>query len=281
MFFTDRQQIVYGGEVMGLILAMELLRKETRPFKSVFIGIDNQAAIRATKQHRTAPGQFLVDAFRDKLDYIRRTKGNFDCQIHWTPGHSGIERNDHVDEKAKDAAQGQSSRKPDLPRMLRDTLPRSKAAAKQAYNSKLKARAAKHWKRSSRYSYMSKIDKSLPSNKFIKLTAKLSRNQTSMLLQLRTGHAPLNKHLHRIGSIESPTCPACEMEDETVHHFIATCPARDRMRRKTLSTLGRRARSMQTLLTDPKAVPHLLAYVKATGRFKKTFRLEDRREERR
>jgi ribonuclease HI len=275
---SDRRQIVYGGEVTGLILAMELLRKETRPFDSVFIGIDNQAAIKATERHRTAPGQFLVDAFRDELDEIRRTKGNFDCQIHWTPGHSGIERNDHVDGKAKEAAQGQSSRKTDLPRMLRDILPHSKAAVKQAYASKLKERAAKHWKRSKRYSQMSKIDKSLPSNKFTKLTDKLSRNQSSMLLQLRTGHAPLNKHLHRIGSIESPTCPACEMEAETVHHFITTCPAREITRRKTLNTLGRRARSMETLLTDPKAIPYLFAYVKATGRFKNTFRLENRKE---
>jgi hypothetical protein len=113
---------------------------------------------------------------------------------------------------------------------------------------------------------MSKTDKSLPSNKFIKLVGKLSRNQTSLLLQLPTGHAPLNKHLHHIGKVELLICPTCNLEDETVHHFIITCPARDEIRRKMLSTLGRDARSLQTLLTALQATPHLLAYVKATGK---------------
>lgn len=163
---------------------MELLRTETLPFDSVFIGVDNQAAIRATKQHKTAAGQYMVDLFRNAFDEVTETKGEFECQIHWTPGHSGIERNDYVDEKAKEAAQGQSSRREQLPKELRAELPCSKAATKQTYATKLKDRAAKYWKRSTRYTFMSKIDKSLPSNKFIKLAGKLSRNQVSLLLQL-------------------------------------------------------------------------------------------------
>ncbi|KIK35074.1 hypothetical protein CY34DRAFT_96741 [Suillus luteus UH-Slu-Lm8-n1] len=38
-------------------------------------------------------------------------------------------------------------------------------------------------------------------------------------------HIPLNKHLHRIARVPSPMCPACEEKEESVHHFLLSCPA--------------------------------------------------------
>jgi len=38
------------------------------------------------------------------------------------------------------------------------------------------------------------------------------------------GHAPLNKHLHRIGKAESPLCPHSQHAEETIHHFLISCP---------------------------------------------------------
>ena len=44
--------------------------------------------------------------------------------------------------------------------------------------------------------------------KFIHAQSSLNRDE-SMLAQLRTGHLPLQKHLHRIGHMSSLTCLAC------------------------------------------------------------------------
>ncbi|KAF8156730.1 hypothetical protein B0H34DRAFT_658337, partial [Crassisporium funariophilum] len=33
--------------------------------------------------------------------------------------------------------------------------------------------------------------------------------KSDILFQLRTGHAPLAKHLHRIGKVDTPRCPCC------------------------------------------------------------------------
>ena len=52
--------------------------------------------------------------------------------------------------------------------------------------------------RSPQCACMQRIDKSMPSNKYLKLTEGLTRRQASWLIQLRTGHAPLQAHLHRI-----------------------------------------------------------------------------------
>lgn len=118
---------------------------------------------------------------------------------------------------------------------------------------------------------MSKIDDSLPSNKFLKLTQPLTRKQASLLLQLRTGHTALNGYLHRISRSPMPLCPACELETETVHHYLVACPARCKQRRPLEKALGyRTASSVTRLLTVPKALPHLFSYIQATRRLVQT-----------
>lgn len=39
-------------------------------------------------------------------------------------------------------------------------------------------------------------------------------------MALRTGHAPLNRHLHRLGKVENPFCLHCPDTEEMVHHFL-------------------------------------------------------------
>ncbi|KAG2143391.1 uncharacterized protein EDB93DRAFT_1088328, partial [Suillus bovinus] len=53
------------------------------------------------------------------------------------------------------------------------------------------------------------------------------------LIQLRTGHIPLNKLLHRIFSM----CPACEEREESVHHFLLSCPVYTNTRRRAIMNL--------------------------------------------
>ena len=61
--------------------------------------------------------------------------------------------------------------------------------------------------------------------KYRSLVSGLNRRQTSLLTQLRTGHAPLNHHLHKIGAWETPFCMHCKTKRETVYHYIMTCDA--------------------------------------------------------
>ena len=75
-----------------------------------------------------------------------------------------------------------------------------------------------------RFSKLSHIDPSMPSYGFCKLVSKLSRAQASTLIQLRSRHVPLAKHLFRISKAPSPVCPSCQSDEETVHHFLFDCP---------------------------------------------------------
>ena len=112
---------------------------------------------------------------------------------------------------------------------------------------------------------------STPLSKFRKTTDQLSRRQAALLIQLRTGHIPLHKHLHRIGKVKSPRCPACISDDESVHNYLLMCPAYAIQRRRTERALRRSTRSINTLLSNPKAFPHIFKFVSDTRRFQTTF----------
>ena len=52
-----------------------------------------------------------------------------------------------------------------------------------------------------------------------------NRTQYRTAVQLITGHAALNKYLHKIKKVDTDICPNCEYEKETVNHFLGQCPA--------------------------------------------------------
>jgi hypothetical protein len=127
------------------------------------------------------------------------------------------------------------------------------------------------WILSPRYTRMAQIDDKLPSGKFHKTTAGLTRAQTSLLVQLRTGHIPLNKHLHRIKRSPTPLCPACKRADETVHHFLFDCRAHEHARSRLRHSLGRKSKSLSDLLGRTESRKTLLEYVARTEPLKVTF----------
>ncbi|KAJ3780081.1 hypothetical protein GGU10DRAFT_250040, partial [Lentinula aff. detonsa] len=103
----------------------------------------------------------------------------------------------------------------------------------------------------------------------------LKRKQTSIIFQLRTGHTSLKAHLHRLHKADSPNCPHCERQriciKETVKHYIMDCPAYRRERFQLLRKLGRNARSLCHILSNEKAIPHLLQYIGRTKRFQRVI----------
>src|SRR5882724_5675402 len=62
-------------------------------------------------------------------------------------------------------------------------------------------------------------------------------------------------------------CQTCSSQRETVHHLLMTCPAYTEARRQLEASIGRSARSMKTLLMNPKMFPHLFHYISATRQF--------------
>jgi len=191
--------------------------------------------------------------------------------MRWVPGHKDIKGNERADVEAKKAAQGDSTPDKLLPQTYRGTLPHSRTAAQQQLLKELKEEAAASFAKSPRFRRLHEVDSSVPSPKFQKIVSFLPRRHASLLIQLRTGHIPLSRHLFTIGKADSPTCTACRARDETVHHFLLTCTAFARQRRTLDRQLGLGARSLKCLLSSPKALPHLFNFINSTRRLRDSF----------
>ena len=63
---------------------------------------------------------------------------------------------------------------------------------------------------------------------------KLHRAHHTAIFRLRTHHAPLNAHLHRIKKEHPAKCVYCPDSDETVEHFLFHCPLYDNIRTRLL-----------------------------------------------
>lgn len=211
-----KQHTTFEGEAVGSILAAWMLQGRSEVGKAkVATYSDSQAFIKATGARNSGPGQYLV------LEYMRLTEVMDDgtnrlnttdttkFALKWIAAHKGVAGNERVDEEAKKAAQGESSPPEELPPILRKLLPISVAAAKQEFAEGQKVRWLELWKASPRFARFQHIDRAFPFNKFRKISNTLSRSQSSLLIQLRTGHIPLNGYLHRINRSDVRRCASC------------------------------------------------------------------------
>lgn len=125
-----------------MLLGVELLQQEQKIW-TVYMGVDNQAAIRATTTFSSSSSHSLADLFLRSPDSVLEKHNLTQLNIHWVLGHTNIAGNESMDREAKKAAEGNSTHTDQLPTSLTCrgvpiTLPYSKAALVQAFNSKLK-----------------------------------------------------------------------------------------------------------------------------------------------
>ncbi|THH26637.1 hypothetical protein EUX98_g7553 [Antrodiella citrinella] len=273
----SKEHTVYEAELIGLILGVELLRQESP--RSIYmkqvasIAADNKATMQAAPGHSSQPGHYLLDELHSATKALKKKHASVKVTLRWVPGHKGVKGNEIVDEGAKQAARGQTIPNHATPPGLlkKGTLPISVAKLRQEITELLKVKAKKSWQESPRYEKLVNIDASLPSKTYLKLAFALPRKQASLLFQLRTGHVPLNHHLHRIRKVPTSTCPACANHTETVHHFLLMCHAHRKARGVLRKKLGRDGESLAFLLSSPKAMEPLFNFIHATGRLRAVF----------
>lgn len=109
------------------------------------------------------------------------------------------------------------------------------------------------------------------SKKIAEALQHLEKGQAVAIFQLRCGHCPLRKFLHRIEAEEHDKCTTC-FATETPAHFLIYCKKftqqqqtfRRRLKEEEIKT---NINSAMTLLDNPKVFPHLAQYIQDTGRF--------------
>jgi hypothetical protein len=236
-----------------LTLALHLIYRKPTPTQQTLIGIDNQALIAGMHRYRHGAGQMPVDYMRKLINQLA-DNGGLEITIRWMPGHCDIIRNKAVDVAAKLAAEGPhgSTDTALLPLFADTPVLRSSAAIQQVFAACIRQQAIRCWRCSMRFNKMEHINKTMPSNRYVKLVHSLLRNQSTLIFWLRTGYIPLNHHLHRIHAIDSPECESCKSEMiETVQHYLLDCPAHKVVWHSLCTKLGpRKAGEIIFLLSD-------------------------------
>jgi len=234
------------------------------------LGVDSQSSIMAHDARKPRPGSHITEAVQQLYQKVKASRGNINLRINWIPGHKGIPGSEKVDEEAKKAAEGEHRNINSNFGLLKKGLPDSKSAARQQLNAKAKRQYVTAFQKSPRYNKIARIDPSTPSSRFRKDTTKLPKRHASILVQLRTGHVPLQAYLHRFKKAESPTCPGCGGEDETVEHYLRRCPMYAAQRRRLRRDIGEEREVDVDILGRRDLYPALFRYIWRTERFRES-----------
>ena len=260
----------YKAETAGGILATWILSNTPETIgKKVSLYVDNQAFITAIEGTKSTSGQHLIKTFKTNANSLG-------CRLNvtWISSHSGVKGNEEVDKIAKRAAEGRSSRTADLPHIFRNPLPTSASATKQHFNETIKQRWETNWNLSPRKIRIDRIDRDFPYKEFRKRSYMLTRKQTSIIMQLRSGHIPLNVYLHRIGRAGSDTCMECyetqeeESIPETINHFVFECTAHKKYRDDLVKETGRSRFNLRSIMKNTDYMKALVKFINRTERLK-------------
>jgi ribonuclease HI len=140
---SEKEHTVYEAKGVGIAMALYMLKTSNRQLsRPLSICSDSQALLKALCNQRPHRGHYILDKIHDLAEELHAkqdgllngdehrlalaegqvwkggTNGVIDLQMHWVPGHCGNERNEKVDEEAKKAAQGASSKAKFLPSFL-------------------------------------------------------------------------------------------------------------------------------------------------------------------
>ena len=141
--------------------------------------------------------------------------------IRWIAAHSGLWGNEQADELAK---LGTTS-----PNLIHCSIPQS--YIKSQIDTKVKAADYKNWHQNGqRHTKMTLGNNHQKIKKQLNTSLIHNRIRYRTALHLITGHCTLNKHLHTIQKVNSSTCPNCDLEEETVEHFLGKCPSTSTIR---------------------------------------------------
>lgn len=223
-----------GSLLEAITMAMELLNAHSvlKRVLGVTIYTNSQTALKSVCIPRHQSGQALIMRITDQLRQLQER--GIDIRIQWLPTHSEKKGAQLAKEAAARATEEE------WPFYLPDWADTQlKSSSWRWRRESLQQTRVQQFKKTIGGNYTKEIDSALPGNHIKRLYDQLTRHQAVTLIQLRTGHIPLNWFLHRIGKADSSTCE-CSESPETVKHFLFDCRRWEDVRTEMKSVMGQR-----------------------------------------
>jgi ribonuclease HI len=206
-----RYGTVFQAEVTGVTEAAEELLARGVERENITIYCDSTACLGALTNPRVRSHTVLRCA-----DGLNRLGDLNSLELHWVPGHMGVQGNEEVDLIAKSAAVQPVEAEP--------RIPVSKAVTRAAIKQHLRSIQERRWTNMTSCRLFKSWFPSLPTATRVAEFYALPRSKIWQVTALLTGHVSLNHHLHRIGVAETALCDRCQGVEETPLHILGECP---------------------------------------------------------
>ena len=205
---------VFQTEIYALSKAAERMLHNDTQNKTIKIFVDSQAALLALDKYIITDKS--VQTCKNNINNL--ANNNNRISLNWIPGHEGFMGNEVADRLAKRGA--------DLEAPDGQIIPVPQTHIKNLIKTWSKKAHQKIWSANPQQYRQSKMFLPDVSNTIWKKIQNQSINRIRITTQIITGHATLRKHLFnmKIVNINTPLCPKCGEENETVEHIFTICP---------------------------------------------------------
>ena len=253
----EDQTTIFIAEYEAVLVALDLALMHEN---TVLIMTDCRSLAQWLQSIQQNNSIYLDPRLKDLSLSLKRWQGR--VTICWIPGHWGIPGNEAADATAKTMLDSGTITKPPHRRqnisMMIKTAMRATIARMDRPRSFRPCSA--NW-----------------GDKPEQIYNRHDRFGQQIAMWLRTGHSPLNGHMHRTGRRDNPWCPHCPNAREGRRHFLLQCPAHNRLRAIHILPRLNAGNGFAYTCDNPQAVDWLLhsdnidaviRYSKDTGRFR-------------
>ena len=242
---------VYMAELLAIKEASNYLLSEEQHDRKISFLTDSLSSLQALTA-TTITSKTVLDCHHTLSTLAEHNQ----VDLRWIPGHENHAGNETADELAKQGTTSNNNINSYIPISL----------IKKTINDKVKEESTEQWSAKSTEHVLLTIGhlndvKTKALRKDLNYLGK-KRNKFRAATHIITGHAPLNYHLHKIGKSSTSICPSCELEDETVEHLIARCPALAQLRFNMLNHYY----SDLTTIFNTNRLSTIVNFGQATGR---------------
>lgn len=287
---SDTWYTVYSAELHGIIQALTIATlKRPHPTGTVIINTDNQSSIRAIGDPGKRSGQIYVMHAVQMINALRDQ--GISTELHWIPAHIGIAGNEWADVEAKKATGWRTKTVHGrvLGRDTNETAPLSTiqcrmiATVKTAIRKHAYQQWAKEWARETRGNALRKIQP-IPSNKTMRLHARVKRAKTSLITQIRTEKIGLRAFLfdRRVPDTDNDKCE-CGRARQTARHLLHECRLYAKQRSRLWAAERRKVQggviTHEDMLTTPRYASMAANFIWNTGLIGQFRALDEEQEE--
>jgi hypothetical protein len=252
-----QEQLVYNGELEGIILAIEYISQIAEKDKHYRVYSDNQAGLQRLKTPSDNPGQNCQIRAISAAKVIVAKGASI--RLEWVPGHTDIEGNEKADELAKEASK--------LP------IQASYETSWAMFGLRIKLLAKQEWQRTIQQNDEKKgLRRHDKIDSLLKVPRGTRRLLASTFYQLKLGHGYNRAYLSRIGKVDYSDCSCGGIE--TARHLVFDCTDTSEQRVILRKALKGQQLTEKLVFQTRTGIEQLLSFIASTGIGTRKWHLE-------